>query len=161
MTGFCIRLVVARREEYKMSTIGNILWIIFGGLCTAIGWCLAGVIMAITIIGIPWARACFTIANFTLFPFGREAINRADLRGQDDIGTGTAGLIGNILWFVLAGIWLAIGHVVIGILLCVTIIGIPFGLQHFKLAGISLAPIGKTIVDKQLARDVAGYRERY
>lgn len=140
-----------------MNTIGNILWIIFGGLISAIGWCFAGVIMAITIIGIPWARACFTIANFSLFPFGREAINRGDLTGYSDIGTGAAGLIGNIIWFLLAGIWLAIGHVIIGLLLCLTIIGIPFALQHFKLAGISLAPIGKTIVDKRLARQIYGY----
>ncbi|MGJ8563904.1 MAG: YccF domain-containing protein [Alphaproteobacteria bacterium] len=141
-----------------MSTIGNILWVIFGGLMSAISWCLAGVIMAITIIGLPWARACFTIANFSLFPFGREAINRRDLTGYSDIGTGLAGLIGNILWFILAGIWLAIGHVVIGCLFCITIIGIPFGLQHFKLAGISLAPIGKTIVDKRTMRQARGYR---
>lgn len=141
-----------------MHTVGNILWILFGGLVSAISWCLAGVIMAITIVGLPWARACFTIANFSLLPFGREAVNRKGLTGVPDIGTGLAGLIGNILWFILAGIWLAIGHFVMGLLLCLTIIGIPFGLQHFKLASLSLAPIGKTIIDKQTARYARGYR---
>lgn len=138
-----------------MRTIGNILWIIFGGLVSAISWCLAGVIMAVTIIGLPWARACFTIANFSLFPFGRDAINRARVTGYNDIGTGFAGTIGNILWFILAGFWLAVGHLLIGISLCLTIIGIPFGIQHFKLAHISLAPIGKTIVDRNAARYAA------
>ena len=134
-----------------MRTIGNILWIIFGGLISAISWCIAGIIMALTIVGLPWARACFTIANFTLFPFGRDAVNRARVTGYNDIGTGPAGTIGNILWFLLAGFWLALGHLFIGIGLCLTIIGIPFGIQHFKLALISLAPIGKTIVDKRTA----------
>ena len=132
-----------------MRTIGNILWIIFGGLVSAISWCIAGIIMALTIVGLPWARACFTIANFTLFPFGRDAVNRARVTGYNDIGTGPAGTIGNILWFFLAGFWLALGHLFIGIGLCLTIIGIPFGIQHFKLALISLAPIGKTIVDRR------------
>lgn len=131
-----------------MRTIGNILWIIFGGLVSAVSWCLAGVIMALTIIGLPWARACFTIANFTLFPFGRDAVSRARVTGYEDFGTGFFGTIGNILWFLLAGIWLALGHMLIGVALCLTIIGIPFGIQHFKLALLSLAPIGKTIVDR-------------
>jgi uncharacterized membrane protein YccF (DUF307 family) len=87
----------------------------------------------------------------SFFPFGKEAINRKDLSGDDDVGTGAAGVLGNIIWFVFGGLWLALGHVVVGLACCVTIIGIPFGLQHFKLAGIALAPIGKTIVLKEEA----------
>lgn len=134
-----------------MSTLGNIIWFLFGGIILAILWFIAGLIMFITIIGIPWGRACFTIAQFNLCPFGRELINRKDLTGQDDIGTGTLGLIGNILWFLLAGWWLAIGHLLAACACAITIIGIPFALQHLKLAAISIAPIGKTIVKKHLA----------
>lgn len=107
--------------------------------------------MVITIIGIPWARACFTLAHFNLCPFGRELINRKDLTGQEDIGTGSLGLVGNILWFLFAGWWLALCHVLSACASAVTIIGVPFAIQHIKLAAISLAPIGKTIVKKHLA----------
>jgi uncharacterized membrane protein YccF (DUF307 family) len=124
----------------------NLLWIVFGGLWMAIGWVFAAVIMAITIVGIPWARAAFNIASYTLLPFGRKAVSRAEYSGQHDLGTGPFGLIGNIIWFVLAGLWIAIGHVVTGFLLCLTIIGIPFGIANFKLAFVALAPVGKDIV---------------
>ena len=79
-------------------------------------------------------------------PFGREAVDRRVLTGRDDLGTGGLGLIGNVIWFVFAGVWLAIGHVIWGVMNCLTIIGIPFGLQHFKLAGLALFPVGKTVV---------------
>ena len=102
-------------------------------------------------VGIPWGRACFVIGNFTFFPFGREAISRKELTHEEDLGTGTLGLLGNIVWFVLAGVWLAIGHVVSAVACFVTIIGIPFAIQHLKLAGIALAPVGKTIVSKEVA----------
>jgi uncharacterized membrane protein YccF (DUF307 family) len=134
-----------------MSTLGNIIWFLCGGVIMALLWALAGVILAITIIGIPWARACFVIAQFNLCPFGRELINRKDLTGQDDLGTGGLGTIGNIIWFLVAGWWLALGHVLAACACAITIIGIPFALQHLKLAAISLAPIGKTIVKKHLA----------
>jgi uncharacterized membrane protein YccF (DUF307 family) len=91
------------------------------------------------------------IGNFTFFPFGREAISRKELTHEEDLGTGTLGLLGNIVWFVLAGVWLAIGHVVSAVACFVTIIGIPFAIQHLKLAGIALAPVGKTIVSKEVA----------
>ena len=125
----------------------NILWIVFGGLWMAVGWLIAAVIMAITIIGLPWARAAFNIASYTLLPFGRKAVSRAEQLGSHDIGTGPFGLIGNIVWLVLAGWWLALGHLLIAVLLAVTIIGIPFAWAHLKLAGIALWPIGKMIVD--------------
>jgi len=130
-----------------LSFLLNLLWIVFGGLWMALGWVVAAVIMAITIIGLPWARAAFNIASYTLLPFGRKAVSRAEHLGTRDIGTGPFGLIGNIVWLVLAGWWLALGHLLTAILLAVTIIGIPFAWAHFKLAGIALWPIGKMIVD--------------
>lgn len=113
-----------------------------------LAWWLAGILCFISIIGIPWGKACFVIGQFTFWPFGKEAVSRKQKSGKDDIGTGTLGLIGNALWLVLLGIWLAIGHIVSGFLCCITIIGIPFGIQHFKLVPISLMPIGMTVVDK-------------
>jgi uncharacterized membrane protein YccF (DUF307 family) len=130
-----------------LSLLLNLLWIVFGGLWMALGWIVAAVIMAITIIGLPWARAAFNIASYTLLPFGRKAVSRAEHLGTHDIGTGPFGLLGNIVWLVLAGWWLALGHLLTAILWAVTIVGIPFAWAHFKLAGIALWPIGKTIVD--------------
>jgi len=130
-----------------LSLLLNILWIVFGGLWMALGWVVAAVIMAITIIGLPWARAAFNIASYTLLPFGRTAVSRAEHLGTHDIGTGPFGLLGNIVWLLLAGWWLALGHLLTAVLLAVTIIGIPFAWAHFKLAGIALWPIGKMIVD--------------
>src|SRR5215471_19115598 len=124
----------------------NLLWILFGGLWMALGWVIAAVIMAITIIGLPWARAAFNIASYTLLPFGRRAVSRAEYSGRHDLGTGPFGLLGNIIWLVFAGWWLALGHVLTAIVLAVTIIGIPFAWAHLKLAGIALWPIGKEIV---------------
>jgi uncharacterized membrane protein YccF (DUF307 family) len=112
----------------------------------AAGWLIAAVVMAITIIGIPWARAAFNIAVYTLLPFGQRAVSRDMVTGQSDVGTGLLGLIGNLIWLVLAGWWLALGHLVTAVLLAVTIIGIPFAWAHLKLAGIALWPIGKVIV---------------
>ena len=129
-----------------VSLLLNLLWILLGGFWMAIGWAIAAVIMAITIIGLPWARAAFTIAAYTLFPFGQRAVSRDEYFGREDVGTGPFGLFGNIIWFVLAGWWLALGHVLTAILLAVTIVGIPFAWAHLKLAGIALWPIGKIIV---------------
>jgi uncharacterized membrane protein YccF (DUF307 family) len=134
-----------------MRAIGNFLWFVLGGVFMGLGWWLVGVLAFITIVGIPWGKACFVIGQFTFFPFGKEAVSRKEMTKQGDIGTGGLGLIGNIIWFVFAGVWLAIGHVLSAIACFVTIIGIPFGIQHLKLAGIALAPIGKTIVTKEVA----------
>ena len=130
-----------------LSLLLNILWIVFGGLWMAAGWIIAAVIMAITIIGLPWARAAFNIASYALLPFGRKAVSRAEHLGTHDVGTGPFGLLGNIVWLVLAGWWLALGHLLTAILWALTIVGIPFAWAHLKLAGIALWPIGKTIVD--------------
>ncbi len=129
-----------------VSMILNIFWILCGGLWMAAGWVVAAIIMAITIIGLPWARAAFNIAVYTLLPFGQKAVSRDSLTGQSDLGTGALGLIGNLIWLVLAGWWLALLHIVTAVVLAVTIIGIPFAWAHVKLAGIALWPIGKVIV---------------
>ena len=129
-----------------LSLLLNILWIVFGGLWMAAGWIVAAVIMAITIIGLPWARAAFNIASYALLPFGRKAVSRAEHLGTHDIGTGPFGLLGNIVWLVLAGWWLALGHLLTAILWAVTIIGIPFAWAHLKVAGLALWQIGRVIV---------------
>ena len=131
-----------------MSVIGNILWFILGGAIMGVGWWVAGLVAYLSIVGIPWGKACFVIGQFAFLPFGKEAVSRKIINNKDDIGTGNLGAIGNIIWFIFAGFWLALGHLLSALLCFITIIGIPFGLQHLKLAGIAIAPIGKTIVDK-------------
>ena len=128
------------------SLLLNLLWIVFGGFWMAVAWVVAAVLMALTIVGLPWTRAGFNIALYTLLPFGQTAVSRAAHTGRDDLGTGVLGAIGNLIWLVLAGWWLAIGHLVTAVLLAITIIGIPFAWAHLKLAGIALWPIGKMIV---------------
>ena len=135
-----------------MSLLLNLLWIVFGGLEMAVGWIVAAVIMAITIIGLPWARAAFNIAVYTLLPFGQTAVSRADYTGHEDLGTGPLGTLGNIIWLILAGWWLALGHLLFATGLAITIIGLPFAWAHLKLAGLGLWPIGKMIVPIEEAR---------
>ena len=130
----------------------NLLWIAFGGLWMAVRWVIAAFVMAITIIGLPWARPAFSIAAYTLLPFGRKAVSRAAYFGREDIGTGPLGFVGNVVWFVLAGWWLALGHLVTAVLLAVTIVGIPFAWAHLKLAGLALWPVGKVIVPAEDSR---------
>lgn len=134
-----------------MRAIGNLLWFLLGGLVMGLAWWFFGLLAFITIIGIPWGRACFVIGNFSFFPFGREAIGRDELTLRDDMGTGGLGFLGNLIWFVFAGLWLALGHLASALACFITIIGIPFGIQHLKLAGIALFPIGKTIVPTEVA----------
>jgi uncharacterized membrane protein YccF (DUF307 family) len=124
----------------------NILWFILGGFVMGLAWWFFGLLALITIVGIPWAKACFVMGQFSFWPFGREAVSRDVLYNREDIGTGVLGFIGNVIWFIFAGIWLAIGHLTAAVALFITLIGIPFGIQHLKLALIALAPIGKTIV---------------
>lgn len=136
-----------------MRTIGNIIWLLFGGLVMGLFWWLIGLIAFVTIIGIPWGRACFVIGEFSFFPFGRESISRAELE-QYNVGTGVLGVLGNVIWLLIAGIWLALGHLILAIVCFILIIGIPFGIQHLKLAKLALAPIGKTIIDSDYAQAV-------
>jgi uncharacterized membrane protein YccF (DUF307 family) len=121
-----------------MKTILNVIWLILCGLWMCLGYFLAGALLCITIIGIPFGIAAFRIGIYALWPFGYRAVDRP--------GAGAGSLVGNVLWVVLAGWWLALGHIVTGIALCVTIIGIPFGIANFKLIPLSLMPLGKEIV---------------
>jgi uncharacterized membrane protein YccF (DUF307 family) len=142
--------VVGRRIAMSIvSLLLNLLWIVFGGLWMALAWVIAAVVMAITIVGLPWARAAFSIAAYTLLPFGYKAVPRDEYFGREDVGTGPLGVIGNVVWLVFVGWWLALGHLVTAILLAVTIVGIPFAWAHLKLAGLALWPIGKAIVPVQ------------
>ncbi len=123
-----------------MALILNILWFVFGGGFLAwLLWILLGCLLFITIAGIPFAYAAFRIAGFAAFPFGKQLVDARQM-GETRV-PGTA--LGNFLWIVLAGIWLAISHIVAGVSLCLTIIGIPFGFAHFRLAGVCFAPLGK------------------
>src|SRR4051794_41709512 len=115
-----------------VSLLLNVLWIVLGGAWMALGWLIAAVVMAITIVGIPWARAAFNIAAYTLFPFGSRAVSRAALTGQEDVGTGPLGVIGNIIWLVLAGWWLALGHVITAGLVAVDLIRLSLSLGHLE-----------------------------
>lgn len=129
-----------------MSLVLNILWILCGGLWMAGAWVIAALIMALTIVGLPWAKAAMTIAQYTLLPFGFRAVPREAAGLPPSIGTGPLGTAGNLIWLVLAGWWLALAHVLTAALLAITIIGIPFAWAHFKLAGLALWPIGREIV---------------
>ena len=121
-----------------MSFLGNLIWVVFGGLLMSLGYLFLGLIYCITIIGIPVGLQLFKLASLSLFPFGREA---TDKNGQMSVFS----LFLNILWIVFGGIEMALSHAVLGLLFCITIVGIPFGVQHFKLALLALLPFGKEI----------------
>jgi uncharacterized membrane protein YccF (DUF307 family) len=122
--------------------LGNIIWFVFGGFVMGVAWWIAGVVIAITIIGIPFSIAAFRIGLLSFWPFGREVVDRPS-RGET---RSILELIGNVIWIVLCGLWLALGHLIWAFLLAITVIGIPFALQHVKLAKLSLMPFGKDIV---------------
>lgn len=134
-----------------VSFVLNVLWVVTGGIWMALGWLLAAVLMAVSIIGIPWARSAVTIARYTLLPFGQTAVRRDEFRGREDIGTGGIGFLGNVIWFVLAGWWLALGHLIAAVALAITIIGLPFAWAHLKLALLALWPVGTEIVSNDEA----------
>jgi uncharacterized membrane protein YccF (DUF307 family) len=121
-----------------MRFVLNVIWLLLAGIWMAIGYVLAGIVCCVLIITIPFGIASFRIAGYALWPFGRTVVKRSD--------AGVASLIGNVIWLVFAGIWLALGHIGTGILLCVTIIGIPLGIANFKMIPISLMPLGREIV---------------
>jgi uncharacterized membrane protein YccF (DUF307 family) len=124
----------------------NVLWFVCGGLLTGLGWLVAGVLLAITIVGLPYAGAALRIAGFAFWPFGKEIVHREILTGRPDIGTGAMGTVLNVIWFILAGWWLALGHVMVAVAEAITIIGIPFAIKDLQLAYIALAPIGREVV---------------
>jgi uncharacterized membrane protein YccF (DUF307 family) len=121
-----------------MRTLLNIIWLIFAGFWLALGYFAAGIVCCILIITIPFGIAAFRIGVFALWPFGKTVVRRHD--------AGVMSAIGNVIWLVVAGLWLAIGHVITGVVLCVSIIGIPLGLANFKLIPVSLLPLGSEIV---------------
>ncbi|MFE6779501.1 YccF domain-containing protein [Streptomyces sp. NPDC057702] len=121
-----------------MKTILNVIWLVLSGFWLACAYVVAGLILCITIIGIPFGVASFRIARFALWPFGYTTVERHD--------AGAPSCVGNVLWLLLAGWWLALSHIVTGLLLCVSIIGIPLGVANFKLIPISLTPLGRDIV---------------
>jgi uncharacterized membrane protein YccF (DUF307 family) len=127
-----------------MRLLLNLIWLVFGGIWLALAYAVAALIMFVLIITIPFGIAAARMANFCLWPFGRTIVRRRDA------GAGSA--IGNVIWFVLAGWWLALGHVLTGVAMCLTIIGIPLGLANFKLIPVSLTPFGRDIVDIEQAR---------
>ncbi|WP_340686562.1 YccF domain-containing protein [Amycolatopsis coloradensis] len=122
-----------------MRLILNVIWLVLCGLWMALGYVVAGVICCILIVTIPFGLASFRIAAYALWPFGRTVVDRRD--------AGAASTIGNVIWFLFAGLWLAIGHVLTGVALCVTIVGIPLGVANFKMIPVSLMPLGKEIVE--------------
>lgn len=134
-----------------MTLLLNIIWLVCGGFVSACAWFAAGILAAISVVGLPWAPACFRIGGFTLMPFGREAVDRRLLTGYDDAASGPLGTVGNVIWLITLGLPLAVVHLAAAVLLACTIIGIPFAWQHVKLAGISLWPIGTEVVDAGLA----------
>lgn len=131
-----------------MAFIGNLLWFVFGGgFLSWLLWVLAGLLLALTVVGLPFAKAAFRISVFAAFPFGHQLIDGRLLGYERIAGTGFV----NVLWCVLAGVWLSVSHVLEGLACCTTLVGIPFGLAHFKLAQVAFAPLGKVIVPNEVA----------
>ena len=119
-----------------MTFLGNILWLVFGGFFSAVGWFVSGLLWSLTVVGIPWGRQCFKFAKLSLCPFGKEVVP----------GGGAPSLIANVIWLLISGLPMAAGHLLTGLILCLTVVGIPFGRQHFKLASLALTPFGARIV---------------
>jgi uncharacterized membrane protein YccF (DUF307 family) len=122
-----------------MNFFGNIIWLIFGGLLAALGYIIGGVVLCITIIGVPWGLECFKLAGLVLSPFGKRVVS-------DSNAMGCLNIFCNLVWIVCGGLYTAIVHIVMGAILCLTVIGLPWGKQHFKLVEISLMPFGKRII---------------
>ena len=121
------------------NLLGNIVWLIFGGLLAALGYFIGGLVLSVTVVGIPWGIQCFKLAELVMWPFGKKVIS-------DGSDVGCLNLVFNLIWILFGGLYTAIVHIVMGFILCVTIIGIPWGRQHFKLVEISRMPFGKKIV---------------
>ena len=136
--------IAAPLESQDVRLLLNLIWLVFGGLVLALGYAVVALVMFILIITIPFGIASARIALFCVWPFGRTLVRRPD--------AGAGSLIGNVIWIVLAGWWLALGHLLTGLLMCLTIIGIPLGLANFKLIPVSLTPFGRDIVDVEQAR---------
>ena len=127
----------------------NILWFIFGGFISGCLWLLGGALLAITIVGLPYAGAAWRIAGFAFWPFGKEIVPRDLVTGREDLGTGPLGCVLNVIWFLLGGWYIALAHLIAAVAEAVTIIGIPFAIKDLQLAVVALAPIGRTVVDRR------------
>lgn len=123
-----------------MNFLGNLIWLIFGGFFAAVGYFVGGIVLCCTIVGIPWGIQCFKLAGLVLWPFGKKVVS-------DSSTTGCLSVFANIIWILVGGIGVTINHLIWGVLLYISIIGIPWGRQHFKLLEISLIPFGKRVVD--------------
>ena len=126
----------------------NILWFIFGGWLSGLLWLFGGAVLALTVVGLPWSFAAWRIASYSFWPFGREVVWRDEFTGREDIGTGGVGVVLNVIWFLFAGWYIALSHLLIAVAESITIIGIPFALKDLELAKLALAPIGRTIREK-------------
>jgi uncharacterized membrane protein YccF (DUF307 family) len=135
-------------EADPVRTLLNLLWFVLSGLWLALGYMVAGIIMCLLIITIPFGIASFRLAAYVLWPFGRTVVARPD--------AGAASMVGNVVWFLLVGLWMAIAHLSLGFLLCLTIVGIPLGIGNFKLAAVAIAPLGKEIVPTSDPRAALG-----
>jgi uncharacterized membrane protein YccF (DUF307 family) len=124
----------------------NLIWLVLAGFWLAVGYAVVGLVMCVLIITIPFGIASFRLASFVIWPFGRTVVPRP--------GAGEASVIGNVIWFLLAGLWIAIAHVLTGLALCITIIGIPLGWANIKLAAVAIAPLGKEIVSSDDPRAI-------
>ena len=124
-----------------MSSLGNLLWIICGGFIIAVEYFIASILMMLTIVGIPFGLQTLKLADLALWPFGRDT-------RTNSVSSGCAYAILNLFWLIIGGFWIFITHIVLGLLLMITIIGIPFGIQHFKLASLALNPFGREIYTK-------------
>lgn len=124
----------------------NVLWLVFGGFASGVGWLFGGLLLALTVVGLPWAFAAWRIAAYSFWPFGREIVWRDP--DPADLGQGCLGVGMNVVWLVVAGWWIALAHLMIAVAEFVSIIGIPFALKDLELAKLALAPIGRTIRDK-------------
>ena len=128
-----------------VSLILNVLWFVLGGFAAGLAWMIGGCVLALTIVGLPWVPAVFRLGMFAFDPFGRSVVPRQVITGRHDLGTGCFGALLNVVWFVCAGWYIALAHLIIGVAQAITLIGIPFALKHFELAGLALAPVGKTL----------------
>jgi uncharacterized membrane protein YccF (DUF307 family) len=122
-----------------MNFLGNLIWLIFGGFVAALGYFFGGIILCITIVGIPFGLQCFKLAGLVLWPFEKQVVNSGN-------SSGCLSVLANIIWILVGGIWVTVNHLIMGALLYITIIGIPWAKQHFKLLEISLMPFGKRII---------------
>ena len=123
-----------------MNLFGNIIWLVFGGLLAALGYFIGGIVLCVTIIGIPWGLQCFKLAGLVLWPFGKKVVS-------ESTDTGCLVVLCNVIWILFGGLYTAVVHILMGLILFITIVGIPWGRQHFKLVEISLMPFGKRIVE--------------